>query len=422
MGDINPEKELLVCRTCGTVAYRTDPMDAEKVKEYYRYAYRPAPTHANLITTTNKQNYVRLALESFFKKWKEVNDRPAVIGDIGCATGYLVSYFRKLGHKATGCELTLSFRRFAEHFYGIPVPEELEKKHKYDLLTMYHVLEHIPQPDVKLKEYVDMLADDGHFFISVPEWFDTLEEASGSPITDFTHLFHKDHINVFSKQSCQNLFAKAGLEIVDEDHTQYGQTYLLKKSDPVKTLVNFKNEDWQQRAKEIRTIKEAIDAFKRKDTKLAISLWPKFPEAHIQQILGENSKEPDLQRDMWVQVKEILEGNPRMTLSLGMWLYQQKEYDKALEVFNGLTQVRPNSDIYVFMGWCFDEMGDFKRAMQYFSKACELDPRKWAEMNNRICALAVKLPTWDEVATEEFQKKVMDKADFKPTLKDPAMA
>lgn len=422
MGAINPERELKVCKSCGTVAYHVEPQSEEAIREYYRVAYRPAPTHANLITTTNKQNYVRLALSNFFAGWKKDKDRPAVIGDIGCATGYLVSYFRKLGHKATGCELTRSYRRFAEHFYGIPIPEDLEKKHKYDLLTMYHVLEHLPQPDIKLKEYVDLLADDGHFFISVPEWFDTLEEASGSAISDFTHLFHKDHINVFSAQSVKNLFAKVGLEIVEEDHTQYGQTYLLKKSDPVKTLVNFKKEDWQERVNDILRAKAAIDAFKNKQYKEAIDLWPKFPEAHIQIILGQNSKEPDVQRELWQAVKPLLEGNPRLTLSLGMWLYQQKEYDKALEVFTGLTQVRPNGDLFVFMGWCNDEKGDYRRAMACFSRAAEMDPRKWVEMNNRICALAVKLPAWDEVAAEEFKQTIMAKSGFKAELKDPAIA
>ena len=225
---VHSKSKIQICKDCGTACHEVDPKQEEKVKEYYRKEYRPAPGIANLITTTHKTNYVRVFLRDFLESKKGTRMK---VADVGCATGYLLNFFRQMGHLATGCEYTVTFRRMAEHYYGIPTTEELETKHRYDFISIYHVMEHMVEPDKKLAHYASLLADGGHMLISTPEWFDTLEEASGTPTRDFEHWFHKDHINLFSATSLQNIFRKVGLSMVKEDHLQYGQTYLLKKSD-----------------------------------------------------------------------------------------------------------------------------------------------------------------------------------------------
>jgi 2-polyprenyl-3-methyl-5-hydroxy-6-metoxy-1,4-benzoquinol methylase len=342
MGDINKARELLVCKTCGNVAYKVEPGDEEKLKDYYRKDYRKMPDFTNMITTTNKQNYIKVFLRDLMK-----GKKGWVCGDVGCATGYLPAFFKSMGHKATGSEYTLGFRRFSEHFYGIPIPEELDTKHKYDLITLYHVLEHMTEPDKKLAHYVSLLAEGGHIMVSCPEWFDTLEEASGTVISTFENLFHKDHINVFSKQSLHNLFAKIGLEIVKEDHIQYGQTYLLKKGS-VRARVN---ESWEEQVRKIETCKKAIELFRAKNYKEAVELWPRFPDAHIKLIFEVHGKDPVRQEDMIKQAVPLIGDSVRFKASCAIWLYQHQKLEEALSLFNELLALKPAADFYVFRGF-----------------------------------------------------------------------
>lgn len=434
-GEMHSTSEMRVCKGCGNVMHTivSTPESDAKIREYYRSAYRPAPTIANLLTTTNKLNYVRMTIDPLIERMRDAlhsdkggdaaAPRALIAADIGCATGYLVNYMRRAGLRATGCELTLTYRRFAEAYYGVPITEDLERKHRYDLLTMYHVLEHLPDPDKKLADYVSLLADDGRFFISVPEWFDVLEEASGSEMSSFDHLFHKDHINVFSAQSFKNLIDKAGLVIESEDHLQYGQTYVLRKRTAADVGSAFVAEDWKAQVEKLQRAKAAIDLYNKRDYRGAINIWPKFPEAHLKMIMEVNGKEPAMQRELFLALKPTLGDNHRIMRTLGVWLYQQQQYEEAIQVFEAVLQVRPGADVYVWLGWCFREMGpqNFKRACAMFYKAAESDPRKWADMYGSICALSVRLPAWDEVATERTKEALLANSGRVPALIDPVM-
>ncbi len=434
-GTLHGTSEMRVCKGCGNVMHTvvSTPEADARMKEYYRREYRPAPTVMNILTTTNKLGYVRMTLDALTDKMATERDRPLITGDIGCATGYLVNYLRRRGHRATGCELTIAYRRFCETFYGIPITEELTPKHKYDLLTMYHVLEHLPEPDKRLAEYVKLMADDGRFFLSVPQWGDVLEEASGSEMASFDHLYHKDHINVFSKQSLQNLFARAGLVIESEDHEQYGQTYVLRKKTPSELVGHdgaaiggesvIVKEDWQAVVAKLKAAKAAIEAYVKRDYKAAIAIWPKFPEAHLKLIMEVNGKEPAVQRELFMEIKPSLGDNHRILRALGVWLYQNQQYEDSLQVFEQVMRVRPGADVHVWMAWCYREMGPafYKKASAAFFKAADADPRKWAEMYNNICALAVKLPAWDEVAAERTKEALFAQSGRVPSLLDPVM-
>lgn len=411
--ELNPERELQVCKDCGNVAYKVDPADEERVKKYYRFEYRPMPTHENLMTTTRKLNYIKLFLSDFLKDKKGLTT-----GDVGCATGYIVSWFRQNGHRATGCELTLTYRRFTEHFYGIPIPEELETKHKYDLISLYHVFEHLITPDKKLAHYVSLLADGGHVFVSTPEWLDVLEEASGSNMSTFQHLFHKDHINVFSRQSLQNVFAKSGLVIVKEDHLQYGQTYLLTKGEP-KPIVK---ENWEEIVTKIVAQNTAIDLYKQKKYKEATEVWPKFPEAWIRIAYEKHGKDPLAQKETFDEAHKVVGDNVRLAMAHANWFYQNQYFKEAYEQLEWIVRVKPNEEIYKIMGECLAMLGNQVGAMAHYQRAHELNPILWQGMMDRICKHASSLPAWDERAMAqaiEEASKSLPKPEFKdPTLED----
>lgn len=407
--ELNPERELMVCKDCGNICYRVEPVNEDKVKEYYRKEYRPAPNHMNLLTTTNKLNYIRLFLKDYLKDKKGL-----VCGDVGCATGYTVNWLRSLGHKALGCEYTLTYRRFAEHFYGFPVTEELPTKHKYDFISIYHVLEHLVEPDKKLAHYASLLTDDGRMMIACPQWMDTIEEASGSSLlmghansdAAFRHWFHKDHINVFTENSIKRLFAKCGLAVEKEDFIQYGQTYLIRKAKPGEIVKGPPKEDWKKQVDDIDRIRQALKQAYAGDLRAAISIWPKFTEAWIRLIFEKAMKQPDKQIALLQESKPHLEDNARMRMALGIWFYQRQEYDKALDCFKWLVSHKPNNDAFVYMGYCLTHLNRYPEAMNAFNEALVINPTRWVELINWVCKCAASMPTWDERAVANIKEKI----------------
>ena len=422
MGKLHAESEILVCKTCGNVAHRVDVSKEEELKNYYRYDYRPAPNHMNLVTTTHKRVYIARFLQKFLdERDPKTTGKTMVTGDVGCATGYIPAWLAGVGHRSTGCELTASYRRFTEAFYGIPIPEELDTKHKYDLITVYHVLEHLMDPDKKLAHYRSLLADDGRILVSTPEWFDVLEEASGSNINSFEHLFHKNHINVFSAASLKNIFAKAGLEIVQEDHIQYGQTYLLKKCEPQPLKVL---EPWESMVDKLERTKKAILYHTSGRHEMALDAWKRFPEAWIALAHGKESKDPEKQADIFARGLQALPDNMRLALAYATWLYMREDIPAALKVYERVNALKPNETVSVFMGYCLGKLGRFKEAAQAFYGASEVNPLKWAECMDNICAIAVRQPHWEERAMEKLKaaavKGIIENGGA-PKLVDPRL-
>lgn len=392
LGKTHSQRELRVCKNCGNVAFLVEEKD--NLSEYYKTdEYRPGPGWTALLTTQHKLNYIKTFLRPVLEE-----KRKLVVGDVGAATGYLLSFLRSLGHEVHGSEYSLSHRRFSEHFYGIPLNEELPKK-EYDLITIYHVLEHMEKPDVKLKEYASMLKPGGRMLVACPKWLDVLEEQSGASMVSFEHLFHKDHINVFTEQSIRNLFHKCGLESEREDHVQYGQTYLLKKTD---REIPFKPEDADLVSLKIRACKQAIEQFQAKRFQDAIETWPKFPEAWAQIILGQNSKDPKEQETLFCDALRLMPTNARMRNFYASWLYMRQKYEEALKEFMALMSLKPNEETAMQIGFCFRFLEKQKDALSAFNLAYNLNPMKFQEAMANACATANEMPAWDEVANKEF--------------------
>jgi len=413
-GKLNPERELLICKNCGNIAYHVTKEDEEKIKHYYDKEYRGQIGVQNLTTTTRKLNFVKMFLlpwfsdkEKFDEKTGGLISHPLVIGDVGCATGYLVDWFRRRGHKATGSEWTTTMRRFAEHFYGIPVTQELTPKHKYDLLTMYHTLEHMVEPDKKLEKYKSLLADDGTMMISVPEWLDVLYEPGMGHVSSFLNVFHKDHIDVFTRRSFENLLGKVGLTIEHEERDVYGQDYLVKKGKVSPIL----KENWEEQRDKIMKIKNAIELYKQEKYRDAVTLWPKFPAAYMDWIFNSSvRKDPGKQKDLFVEAMKIMPDNIMLINGLAQWHYQRAEYEKALEFYTWIEKRKVNEDVLMFKGYCLFHLGKFTESMVAFHDSCSMSPVKWQEAMTWVCKASTEMPCWEEKAEKQLKDKLFEKA------------
>jgi 2-polyprenyl-3-methyl-5-hydroxy-6-metoxy-1,4-benzoquinol methylase len=95
--------------------------------------------------------------------------------DVGCGRGLLLRVFRNRAWQVQGTELSAQAARYAREVVKIPVEiGRLETigfaDNSFDAVTMWHVLEHIPDPRVLMLEVRRILKPGGVFLVGVPNF------------------------------------------------------------------------------------------------------------------------------------------------------------------------------------------------------------------------------------------------------------
>lgn len=92
--------------------------------------------------------------------------------DVGCGTGEFLAYLMSRGYLVQGVEPSLRAREQAIAQHGlsvVPTIEQLPAQEQFQVLTMWHVLEHVPAPRATFKRLFALLAERGLLVIAVPD-------------------------------------------------------------------------------------------------------------------------------------------------------------------------------------------------------------------------------------------------------------
>ncbi len=155
--------------------------------------------------------------------------------DIGAGTGYFVNYMNNRGFKAEGIEIDADARKVAEKNFGIkllPVdtlyklPEE-----KYDIITMWHVLEHIHDLEGYMHKIKTSLKKDGTFVCALPNYtsYDGSHYKENWAAYDVPrHLWH------FSPEFFQQFAAMYGFEVIEIKPMPLDAVYISILSEKIK--------------------------------------------------------------------------------------------------------------------------------------------------------------------------------------------
>ena len=146
--------------------------------------------------------------------------------DIGSGTGAYLYEMKMNGWGVTGIEADRDAGNMSHSKYHISTqkPEELfTLPGKYDVITMWHVLEHVHKLEDYLKRIHQLLVKDGVFIVAVPNYTSADAKAYGSMWAAYDvprHLYH------FSPQSMKVLMEKYGFEIVESKPMWFDSFYV----------------------------------------------------------------------------------------------------------------------------------------------------------------------------------------------------
>jgi len=130
--------------------------------------------------------------------------------DIGCGRGLFVNIMRKAGWSATGIEFNEETASYASAGYGLDVLSGDLTEHEFpdgcfDVISMYHVLEHVVNPQAMVEECRRILRKGGLLVIAVPN-LSSLQTSAGKKA--WFHLDVPFHLHHFSEEGLIALLRK----------------------------------------------------------------------------------------------------------------------------------------------------------------------------------------------------------------------
>jgi 2-polyprenyl-3-methyl-5-hydroxy-6-metoxy-1,4-benzoquinol methylase len=221
-----------ICRRCGLVWTNPRPT-LQALNEYYREHYRQDYKHMPVPTARKLLRGMSGALER--RRWLEPSLRPGSrILDVGCGAGELVYVLRAAGFDARGLEPDERYARYAGETLGVPVEvspvgEVLPAGAPFDVITLFHALEHVGDPVATIASLAAALQPSGLLVIEVPN-VEAVCQAPG-------HRFHYAHLFSFSQGTLAALAARAGLSCVRMELSADGGNILavFRRANPAPT-------------------------------------------------------------------------------------------------------------------------------------------------------------------------------------------
>lgn len=222
-----PPWTVYACKKCGLGVL--DPLPTEdELKKLYAEEYFE-DQYGKQIDPESQEMKRRLRQEKhrlrFFRGFK----RKGHILDIGCGMGYFLLACRNAGYNVTGIDVSPKAAAYCQEKLGINVITgnitEIELTgQQFDVITMWHSLEHVQDPRGCLRKLQLLLNDDGVLVIDVPNYQGTDAKITKQNWKGWQLPFHLYH---FTPGSILELLKQEGFV-------------------PVKTK-SYLSEEWKER-------------------------------------------------------------------------------------------------------------------------------------------------------------------------------
>lgn len=200
----------VACQDCGLLFVHPQPTK-EELDAYYApdggwQASREEKARPAQTRTKGAAPAMFAALDRYFPA---STPKPgAKVFDFGCGPGVWLNSFQDHGWDTYGLE-PANDEAFVRHKRLDAIPAEPE----FDLLIIYHVLEHLPRPLETLQQLSKTLRPGGYCLIGVPR-LDRLAVHH-----DIKYCLHRrNHVVAFTEVCMRGLLARAGMETVAPLH------------------------------------------------------------------------------------------------------------------------------------------------------------------------------------------------------------
>lgn len=230
--------DIVCCNICNLIY--TNPIFDE---EHYKQTYK-SKEYQNIVKELGEESHLYRVnrfgkervgiLKKFLKNKQKINYL-----DIGCSTGFVVEAAKNSDWNAIGIDLNPSAINFGKQrgldLRNHSLDEVSFEEEFFDAISLFDVLEHLPDPKTIASQALRYLKSDGLIFIYVPNW----DSASRILMDKEAHfIWPTHHLNYYTPKTITEFLtnlelkveylATEGLDVVDYIWNQREQ----KNNDP----------------------------------------------------------------------------------------------------------------------------------------------------------------------------------------------
>ena len=200
----------MACNDCGL--FRNDPLPtSEELHRFHETEYRESYKGVRTPKARNVCRSAKLAKHRLGEigHWLPASAR---ILDVGSGSGEWLAALQQAGHRVSGVEADPHYGEFARRQYGVEVQTTgilklVRSENSLDVITMFHVLEHLPDPLPVLERMRAWVRPGGLLIVEVPNTNCLHQNPAGR--------FHPAHVIGFTAESLEYAGRAAGWERVD---------------------------------------------------------------------------------------------------------------------------------------------------------------------------------------------------------------
>ena len=181
----------------------------------------------NMLTERERLKFIQNNV-TLIEKIKNLSGIKKII-DFGCGAGFLLSALEKKFH-LFGIENNINAVDYAKQFakvYQKDLNKSFDLNIKFDLVVIYHVIEHLNNPGTCMKNIRKHLKKNKFLLIGTPDFDSAMARFFGN---NFRLLHDKTHISLFSVDSLSRFLRDNGFKILSIDFPYFETEYFTKKN------------------------------------------------------------------------------------------------------------------------------------------------------------------------------------------------
>lgn len=228
---------LVQCPECQLIFTNPRP-DKKAIAPYYDFPayYSHQESSKGLIPTL----YATIRKHAITKKFSLINSLQTQhsILDIGCGTADLLHHFQSKGWQIQGMEPSTKARAIATQKLNQKVFKKLKhipENHIFDIISAFHVLEHIPNIKKTLDFILKHLKSDGYLLIALPNYASWDAEKYKEYWAGWDLPRHLHHFNPHSIKILADTF---GLSLIRHYPMRFDSYYVSFLSEGYKNPAN----------------------------------------------------------------------------------------------------------------------------------------------------------------------------------------
>lgn len=218
--------QIMECPHCG-LRFTTPRPNPEVIGKYYQsedyYSHQKnnkglVPRIYEFVKSFNIKHKASMAIGGL---------APGRLLDIGCGVGDFLVQVKKHGWEVQGIELSDDAKNIAEQRLGFrpkgPSDYALFEDHSFDVISLWHVLEHIDDLHFQTKEILRLLKPGGRLIIALPNFqsFDCQYYKEKWAAWDVPR-----HLNHFAPDVLRKMFNSIGFQTIDTQKLIWDAYYI----------------------------------------------------------------------------------------------------------------------------------------------------------------------------------------------------